>query len=222
MLVLTSPEALNNTGGVMFGMTTGVVVYADPHKEPETVLLGGGDADRVTEIQSLVGGHFDAVRLSCHDDSGKYKDFVLLGYVHDEGLLLNLPLNPMASMLFSRHIAGDVVLVNGTNPETHQYDGETYSLPMDFAEYLIRGVYPQVQESLVFSQMLATAVQFAVVQGAITKEEFDKVQSFMTERSSDTDGAPAAHISELPEEIKEILTKCVDNAVKFAEELGDQ
>jgi hypothetical protein len=196
----------------MFGMTTGVVLYADPSKEPETILLGGTDSDRVMEIQQYVGGHFDAVKRGCQDESGKHAPFVLVGYVHDEGIPLGMPQNPMASMLFEQNLFGDVVLVNGTNPETGEYDGETYGLPVAFAEYLIRGMFPSVQESVLMSQMLAGAVHVGLAGGAITQQEFDAIRAFML--SKNEEGAVASSIAELPTEIRTIMNKCVDYVVE--------
>lgn len=196
----------------MFGMITGVVVYADPSKEPETVLLGGGDTDRVSEIQQYVGGTFDAVRRGCSDTSGANKPFMLIGYVHDEGRILNMPMNSVASVLFDQHIFGDVLLVNGTNPETDEYDGETYGLPIAFADYIIRGMYPEIVDSMMFSKMLATAVGQAVKDGTITQEEFTRLNDFMSEKAAGE--VPAARFEDLPEDILDIFAKCINGIIK--------
>lgn len=194
----------------MFGMTTAVRVYADANKEPEAILLGGTDTDRVQEIQNAVGGAFDAVKRGCLDESGLHKPFILVGYVHDEGRLLNMPLNPIASVLFEQNIFGDVLLVNGTNPETEEYDGETYDVPAAFAEYIIKAMYPSIQESVVFSTMLSTAVRIAQLDGTISDAEFQKLKSYMTEQAN----AVATSLGDLPTELRDILARCVANAIK--------
>lgn len=68
-------------------------------------------------IRDAVGGYIDAVRAD---------DFI--GYVHDEGLLIGLAPNVMATLLFSRPIVGDVVIVGCLN-ERGEYDGENYDVP---------------------------------------------------------------------------------------------
>ena len=57
-----------------------------------------------TTIHEQVGGWFDCAR---QDD--------LIGYVHDEGLLLGLPLNPIATALFGRIIVGNCVVYNSVD-----------------------------------------------------------------------------------------------------------
>lgn len=207
----------------MFGMTTAVRIYADHNKEPETVLLGGTDTDRVTEIQNAVGGAFDAIKRGCFDESGKHKPFILVGYVHDEGRILNQPMNAVASILFDQSVFGDVLIVSGTNPETEDYDGETYDVPMDFCEYIIKVMHPAIQESVVFSKMLAFAVSQARKDGAITQQEFDSLREFMVARHNDENESPAATLDELPSEMREILSRCVANVIKRIDEKdGDE
>lgn len=201
----------------MFGMTTAVRIYADSNKEPETVLLGGTTTERVTEIQNAVGGHFDAVRRQAVDESGKHKPFVLVGYVHDEGMVLNMPMNPIASVLFEQHLFGDVLIVNGTNPETGEYDGETYDLPMAFCEYIIKAMFPALQESVVFSKMLAFAVSTARKDGTITEEEFQKLRSFMAQKFSEGSEV-ASTLDELPKEVRDVLGRCVENMITRIDE----
>jgi len=204
----------------MFGMTTALRIYADASKEPETILLGGTTTEQVAEIREAVGGHFDAIRRGASDESGKHKPFVMVGYVHDEGRILNLPLNPVASMLFEESLFGDVLLVNGTNPETGDYDGETHSLPVAFCEYIIKGMYPAVQQSVHFSKLLATAVAYAKQSGTLTEDEYNKIYSFMSAKYEDAEkgGAPAESVESLPQEIRELMAKCVADLITH---LGD-
>ena len=192
----------------MMEMTMSVVVYADPSKKPEPILLGGGDTDRVTEIQGFVGGAFDCVKRGCADETGNVKPFILVGYVHDEGRILNLPLNPMASILFEQHIFGDVVLTNGTNPESGEYDGENYDIPFEFTRYLMESFHDTVSESVMFSKMLAQSVWQANAKGIISDDEMNKIDSFMREKYAEN-GAPAAQMGDLPEDIKALLEKAL-------------
>ena len=69
-----------------------------------------------TVIHDLIGGYFDCV--------SDY-DLGVTAYVHDEGLLINLPTNNATSVLFSRVLAGDAVLVGLADDEG--YDTEVPS-----------------------------------------------------------------------------------------------
>lgn len=70
-------------------------------------------------IRDNVGGWFDCVRN--HERR-------IVGYVHDEGLLIGLPANPVSSFLFDQILAGDCVIV-GSHSEAGEYDGESHELP---------------------------------------------------------------------------------------------
>ncbi len=77
-------------------------------------------------INEHVGGVFDVVRL---------RDVV--GYVHDEGLLLRLPFNVRASMLFNIHLVGNCVLV-GCLDSAGEYDGDDYDVPNHYVDMVSR------------------------------------------------------------------------------------
>lgn len=77
------------------------------------------------QLQQLVGGYIDAVRG---------EDFI--GYLNDEGLLIGLPLNPIASILFGRTLVGDVVLVGALN-DKGKYDGDDHDVPVDLYDDLL-------------------------------------------------------------------------------------
>jgi hypothetical protein len=85
--------------------------------------------DGLESLQQYVGGMIDAVRTELQDGT------VIVGYVNDEGLMLNMETNWFASALFDRQIVGDVVLVSGTSP-SGEYDGENYDLPENFFRFL--------------------------------------------------------------------------------------
>lgn len=200
----------------MFGMTTAVRIYADTNKEPETILLGGTTTEQVAEIRDAVGGHFDAVRRTASDDSGQHKPFVMVGYVHDEGRILQLPMNPTASALFEQSLYGDVLVVNGTNPETGDYDGETHSLPMAFAEYIIKAMHPAIQQSVAFSKLLATAVAHAKHTGILTDDEYNRVYSFMESKYNEAEnesGSPCESVDALPSDIRALMAKCISGMI---------
>jgi hypothetical protein len=70
------------------------------------------------KIREVTGGWFDAIPLP---------DYQCVMYVHDEGHLINLPLNPIATALAGRLVAGDVVIV-GTHDRNGYHDGENHSV----------------------------------------------------------------------------------------------
>jgi len=66
-----------------------------------------------TTINELVGGWFD-----CVNDY----EMGVTAYVHDEGLLIDLPTNNIMSLLFRRVLAGDAVLVGIADDEGYDTD----------------------------------------------------------------------------------------------------
>jgi hypothetical protein len=54
-----------------------------------------------SELQEIVGGLIDAVT---------HHEVKMSAYVNDEGLLLGLPMNRIASVMFGRYLVGDVVV----------------------------------------------------------------------------------------------------------------
>jgi hypothetical protein len=85
----------------------------------ETVRLPDENAHHV--IHEAVGGWFD-----CVYDGGD-----VVYYVHDEGLLIDLDPNIPVSVMTSRPIAGDVLIVGALDANGVQ-DGENYDVPARF------------------------------------------------------------------------------------------
>jgi hypothetical protein len=52
----------------------------------------------------------------------------IVGYVNDEGLLIGLPVNVIATALFGRPLVGNCVVMGALN-ERGEYDGENHSVP---------------------------------------------------------------------------------------------
>jgi len=199
----------------MFGMKSAVLLKADTATEPVTVLLGGTTTDTVAEIQKMVGGNFDAVRRVAADTAGKVNKFTLVGYVHDEGMILNLPINPMASMLFDQHIFGDCVLVNATNPETQEDDGEDYDIPVQFADYLRESMFEEVQESVMFTKLLAKSASVALSAGVVTADELERVSKWMLNEAESSIGGS---MSDMPKELSAILKRCLKHSMGLSDD----
>lgn len=86
------------------------------------------DGDIASFIHSVVEGWFDCVSPFSTDPSTKALDIV--GYVHDEGLLLGLQPNAIASALFGRFLVGRCVVVGTLNADG-QYDGASHDVPSE-------------------------------------------------------------------------------------------
>jgi hypothetical protein len=82
-------------------------------------------------LNNAVGGWFDCVHNS---------DLEIVGYVHDEGLLLGLDINPIATALFGQVLVGTCVIV-GALDANGVYDGDSHSVPEKALER-IAGLYP--------------------------------------------------------------------------------
>ena len=73
-------------------------------------------------IHEAVGGWFDAVRI---------RERGVVMYVHDEGILLGMEPNVVASILAGGLICGDAVLVGIYNKNGNE-DGNDYNVPSEF------------------------------------------------------------------------------------------
>lgn len=95
-----------------------------------TVVKTNGDVEFITlpetnaylTIQDYVGGVFDVVNVP---DEG------IVVYVNDEGLLIGLEPNAVASLITNRLLVGDAVIV-GTLDASGNEDGENYDVPTKF------------------------------------------------------------------------------------------
>jgi hypothetical protein len=200
----------------MFGMTTGLVIYADPKKEPEAFVFSSENS--LAEIQAKVGGYIDSVKTQAINEADDTQ-MVLVGYVHDEGRILDMPLNPLASIVFNRELVGDVVLVNGTNPENGDYDGENYDLPLDFINYIMH-MHPEVVRMLQFSKGLSSSVALAYRAGVVTKEELEYVMDYADKAQQN--GEFMAAVDSVPERFQEILRRSVNYLNDLTKGIGDE
>lgn len=101
-------------------MTKALIIKTDG--EIQYVNIAG--TSHLEALQSIVGGWIDCVRSENHP---------VVGYVNDEGLLLGLPINPVATAFFGRILVGDAVLF-GAHDEDGEYDGENHDFPVALAE----------------------------------------------------------------------------------------
>ena len=146
---------------------TGLLLGAGVGATVEPVII-----DKLETIQDYVGGVIDAVRQQVS------KDICAVGYVHDEGLLLDLEMNWIASALFMQEIRGPVVLVNGFN-KAYEYDGDNHDLPDAFIEYMQTFFLQKVAETYNESTIVVAMLQMAVDEGVATDEEVDAIMSML-------------------------------------------
>jgi len=93
--------------------------HAEVARSNENTFLG--------TIRDTVNGPLDCVNMP---------DYKCIMYVNDEGHLLNLPINPFATALTGRLIAGDVIIV-GTHNDEGVMDGGNYSITIGLLNAVI-------------------------------------------------------------------------------------
>ena len=167
----------------------------------------GGTIDTITvdgleSIQNYVGGTIDAVRADVADT------ICAVGYVHDEGLILDLEMNWLASALFSREIRGNVVLVNGYNKD-NEYDGDNHEFPEVFVRYMKTSFLKKVANAYNESQMISAMLQYSLDAGLITKEGIDNLMEELGEAIQADD---EVGLEDLSVKIEEIMAK-LDNSM---------
>jgi hypothetical protein len=135
--------------------------------EPQDVIV-----EDYMSIQNLIGGCFDCVRADVTSPDGDL--ITVVGYVHDEGLILDLETNWLASALFSQEIRGDVVIVSGTSP-SGEYDGDNYDLPKDLVEFFKEEFVGFCAKNYNEAAILNFMMEMAIESGIISDEELDSV-----------------------------------------------
>lgn len=146
---------------------TGLLLNAGVGGTIEPVVI-----DKLETIQGYVGGIIDAVTQQVS------KDICAVGYVHDEGLILDLEMNWIASALFMREIRGPVVVVNGFN-EACEYDGDNHDLPDVFVEYMQTTFLQKVAETYNESTIVSAMLQMAIDEGVAEEHEIDELMDLL-------------------------------------------
>lgn len=157
----------------MSKLVQGIFLPASGDIEPLPIPVGDHN-----DINARVGGHFDCVRLDINprdlleDEDDGYDDepFTLIGFVHDEGRIINLPLNKCATMMFGQPLFGDVVIVSGTSPSGED-DGESYSIPAWFSEACHNGSLVEASKVVDSVSGISKALRICVQHEVATKEE---------------------------------------------------
>ena len=143
-------------------------------------------------IQHYVGGCIDAVRTELEDGT------VIVGYCHDEGLLLGMETNWFASALFNRQLAGPVVVVSGTSP-SGEYDGENYDLPETYYEYLTTNFTKRVADTYNETMIMTAGLALAKHVGLLDDAEMRLLDEQLGRAAEGDDDDFIKHMNEIAE-----------------------
>lgn len=158
--------------------TYGILLPCDG-SEPMPVSVGD-----YKDIQAKVGGLIDAVfapfSTSMFEDGDlEGPDFEAVAYVNDEGIILDLPINAMASIMFQRELYGPVVVVSATNPSGTS-DGDNYDVPEWFMDAVFQGGLFQVANAMKsVATIQASAVKLALRDGLLSEDQYNKLVEWM-------------------------------------------
>ena len=115
-------------------------------------------------LNELCGGWIDCVRNAD-----------IVGYVNDEGLLIGLTPNIIASVLFGRPLVGDVVVLGALSQEG-EYDGENHDVP----EQYISDRFVKVAHAFLANEEVSELVKATIADidlspkvTTLTDEQFD-------------------------------------------------
>lgn len=163
--------------------------------------------DGLDSLQQYVGGMIDAVRTELQDGT------VIVGYLNDEGLMLNMETNWFASALFDRQIVGDVVLVSGTSP-SGEYDGENYDLPENFFRFLSTKFTEHVAQTYNECVAMTLGLNLAHRLGIINDDELDDLNNKVASAADGEDDTELkAHLVSISERVTEFVAKHVSDSV---------
>lgn len=203
---------------MLHGMTMGAFVSPSVETAPEAAVIG-----ELKDIQDKVGGTIDAVRTEMGEGDNA---FVLVGYVHDEGRILNLPVNFLASLIFGQELRGPVVLVSGTNPDNKEYDGENYDLPSEFFEFLRKNMYEDMRRAYFVSRFITICLESGVQSKAVSMNDAAHVLSEMQKASEEsiagtTDSLDVPARNTLSRAIAHLLSERCGFSVKYEPKEGE-
>lgn len=156
--------------------TYGILLPCDD-TEPLPISVGNHE-----HIRTLVGNVFDCVTrtIDPEDMGAEGTAFTVCGYIDDEGLINELPVNVMASIVFGRELYGPVVVVSGTNPTSGEYDGENYDVPNWFQEAVFDGSLHRLATAMRDEASKQVRNLFlAYADGVFTDEQMAVIMSLM-------------------------------------------
>lgn len=169
-------------------------------------------------IQTAVGGLIDVVTRQMPDGT------VVVGYVHDEGLLLGMETNWFASAFFERELVGPCVVLGGTSP-SGDYDGDDYDLPEKLFQFLANQFTQHVIETYNETILITVGIELARMHGIITDDDLADFDEILEQVIMNDGDQNLVHewMSELTSKVDEYNTNrkaeiLVDEVEKFLEE----
>ena len=135
----------------MSKLTVGMFLPAGVQVEPEPIFI-----EDYESIQEAIGGCFDVVVT----DLGK-DNVSIVGYVHDEGLILDMELNYLATNLFQKELRGDCVIVWGLSPNG-EYDGDNYDIPEWITNFIMKDLVTSTAGNFNMASLLGDVCKYAV------------------------------------------------------------
>lgn len=180
-------------------MTAGMFLPVGTGVQPEPVIVSG-----LESLNLMVGGTIDAVTTTL----GEEKDCVIVGYINDEGMLLDLDFNYIASALFGRQILGDCVIVWGLN-ENGVYDGENHDLPTVIANFVMTELMEVVAKGYGTATVLSAFCEIAVEMGFVEEEDvaYHSEQLMLSAQMGRYDEEHDSHIDYFINMIKQVLAE---------------
>jgi hypothetical protein len=112
------------------------------------------------------------VRVEVENEEGDV--CIVLGYVHDEGLIRNMEPNYLATALFRQELRGPCLLMSGLSPEG-VYDGECYDLPSWVWEGLSTDLVQRTASTYNKSKLLQFGLSCAVEERFCTEDELHEL-----------------------------------------------
>ena len=183
----------------MEAMTAGMFLPVGTGVEPEPVIVGG-----LESLQGMVGGTIDAITTTLGSDDN---DCVIVGYINDDGIALDLDFNYIASALFGRQILGDCVIVWGLN-ENGVYDGHNHDLPTAIANFVMNELMHVVAKGYGTATLLSSFCEIAVEVGIAVEEEvaYHSEQLMLSAQMGRYGEEHDAHIDYFINMVREVLS----------------
>lgn len=173
----------------MSTMVSAVFLPAGVGVQPEPMLVTD-----YTDLQQAVGGLFDVVSTDMNTEGVS-----IVGYINDEGIMLGLEMNYLASNLFKRELYGNCVIVWGLNDEG-VYDGDNHDVPGAVYEFLTKDLLVDTAQSYNLAALMAAACEFAIVKGEATEIEVRMISEAYyaaTQDGTDVDPGMAKRMAEI-------------------------
>jgi hypothetical protein len=185
----------------MENLVSGMLLPCGSGVMPEPVIVNGLDS-----LNMMVGGTIDAVTTTLDSDTA-----VLVGYINDEGLFLDMEFNYIASALFNRSIVGNCVVVWGLN-SNGVYDGENYDLPSAIVKFLNEELMQVVAKGYGTATILGAFCEVAEGLGLATYEDinYHSEQLMLSAQFGTKDAEHDAHIDYFINMIKAVMAEAGD------------